>query len=105
MVQYCEFCFHFVASVSGETLRSDASANISNEKVGAPIAKQPQNTSGLFDENRSVDRSGCATDSNVVKLKRIIGVPTFDAMEKLFIVSFSLISYTSITQKCGTCWR
>ena len=63
-MQYCEICFHFVASVSGETLQSDVSANISNKKVGAPIAKQPQHTSGLFDENRSVDRSGCATDSN-----------------------------------------
>lgn len=58
------FFFRFVASVSGDTLQSDASANISNKKVGAPIAKQPLHTSGLFGENRSVDRSGCATDSN-----------------------------------------
>lgn len=58
------FFFRFLASVSGDSLQSDASANISNKKVGAPIAKQPQHTSGLFDENRSVDRSGCATDSN-----------------------------------------
>ena len=66
-IKWCNivsFFFRFVASVSGDTLQSDASANISHKRVGAPIAKQPQHTSGLFGENRSVDRSGCATDSN-----------------------------------------
>lgn len=96
------FFFRFVASVSGDTLQSDASANISDKKVGAPIANNPYILLACLARTDLLTGVVVQPIAIVVKLKRILGVPPFDAVEKLFIVSFSLISYTSITQKCGT---